>query len=159
MLSLTNTLKAGAPYTLTFSNGAFLNFAADSSVEADLAQRLSALGMGRVTEVSRAAFSDRYAVTILPAVTMPLRDMVEAFGFVWPQVGFPQATFLFAEGGVESSQPGGMAELLPEVGEKIGETVTATLSATMRPLLPLLVVGGILVVLVLFWPRIAAGRA
>ncbi len=159
MLSLTSTLKKGMPYTLTFDGRAVFNFAGVSSIKEDLAARLGDLGMGEVTDVSRALFSNYYAVTIIPAETMPLSDMVAAFVWVWPLVGFPDASFLSAEGGMESSQPGGMAELLPSVGKAVGETVSDTIGATLRPLVPYLVIGAAIVVVVVFWPRIVAGRA
>lgn len=108
-------LTAGNQYVFTFESGEWLFLGSTATIRFDLAERMA--NFGEVISVTRGLFSDRYIVTIVPTVNVTLNDWISAFDVSWRDMGYDNIIFVASEGGVISSQPGGISEIVPQVGE------------------------------------------
>lgn len=135
VLSLNDTLAIGTPATFTFEeSGWFFLFETESSILQGLQERMG--NYGYVSSVSRPLFSDRWVVTINPVAQVTLSDWLSAFDASWRDMGYT-VTFIQAEGGSVSTQPGGVSQLLPSLGTTIGETA----QQIIKPLFTYILIG------------------
>jgi hypothetical protein len=93
--------------------------------------------LGQITSVTRSLFSDRYVVTILSTSNVSLVDWLSAFDVSWRDMGWDSIVFDMAEEGMISSQPGGVGELIPDIGGVVGGTVVEII----KPLFPYILLG------------------
>lgn len=119
-LSLNDTLSIGTPATFTFEeSGWFFVFETESSILQGLRERMG--NYGYISSVSRPLFSDRWVITVSPIAQATLSDWMSAFDVSWRDMGY-DVSFIQAEGGSVSTQPGGVTQILPSAGQVIGET-------------------------------------
>jgi len=126
VLLTSNYLSIGQQYTFTWESGEWFFLDTTGVIQADLNERMA--NYGEVISVTRGLFSDRYIVTIVPMVETTLDNWLLAFDNSWQDMGYDNIIFISAEGGTVSTQPGGVAEVIPQVGE-------VAVSA-LKPILP-----------------------
>jgi len=131
-------------YIFTFEPKLFLGLFAfginESQIRINLNERLA--NYGTVISVSRPFFSSNLLVRIIPSVNVSLQDWLNAIGVSLEDMGMEETSFIMAEGGTVSSQPGGVQELMPSIGTSIGSTIGAALSSAIQPLFPYLLIAG-----------------
>jgi hypothetical protein len=126
LLISNSILRTGQPYTFTYAHGRIFEYNSQEWVQSQLAPLVSDLGS--VYGVERPFFSDHYVITVVPSIDESLETWQGLFDYAWRQMGYNSATFVRAEGGTESTQPGGFEQVLPQVGE-------ISVSA-LKPILP-----------------------
>ncbi len=135
VLSLDNTLSPGTPATFTFQeSGWFFFFERASSILQGLRDRMG--NYGDIISVSRPLFSDRWVIVITPTTQATLSDWLSAFDTSWKDMGYT-VTFIQAEGGIISTQPGGVTQILPSIGTTIGETA----QSIIKPIFTYVLIG------------------
>ena len=115
ILLLSDILTAGNQFTFSFESGEWFFLGSTSTIRSGLAERMA--NFGEVISVVRGLFSDRYIVTVVPTVNATLNDWLSVFDVSWRDMGYDNITFVAAEGGVVSTQPGGLIEIMPQIGE------------------------------------------
>ena len=127
ILTSDNILSTGQPYTFTYSYGSRLfEYRSQEWVQGQLSSLLSDLGS--VYSVERPLFSDHYIITVIPIMDESLEAWTSLIDWAFVQMGYGSAIFIRAEGGVASTQPGGLSQIIPQIGD-----ITAS---TLKPLLP-----------------------
>jgi hypothetical protein len=142
VLSGAQVLEVGQPYTFTFSFPWYSQYPSSSEAMSFLGSTLS--GAANVISASRGLFSGNFVVTIVPtAASLTVDDLVSAFSDAWKSAPWYIAspTFVQAEGGAISTQPGGVSQLLPEVTGEVGQVVGQSITAAIKPLLPYILLG------------------
>jgi hypothetical protein len=123
ILSMSDTLSPGTPATFTFQKSGILGslffFDSDASILQGLQDRMG--NYGNMVSVSRPLFSDRWVIVVTPAAQATLSDWLSAFDVSWRDMGYT-VDFIQAEGGIVSTQPGGVSQILPSLGSVIGTT-------------------------------------
>jgi len=114
-LLTSNILGTGQIYTFAFESGEWFFFDTTGTIQSGLRERMA--NYGEVISVTRGLFSDRYIVTVIPTVETTLNNWLSAFDTSWRDIGYDNIIFISAEGGTVSTQPGGIAEVVPQVGE------------------------------------------
>ena len=114
-LLTSNILRAGQPATFTFESGEWFFFDVTGAIQAGLNERMS--NYGEVIKVTRSLFSDRYIVTVIPMTETTVGNWLSAFDASWRDMGYDNIIFISAEGGMVSAQPGGITEVIPQIGE------------------------------------------
>lgn len=135
VLLTSNYLSVGQQYVFTFESGEWFFLGGTGSIQSDLNERMA--NIGQVIGVTRGLFSDRYIVTVIPTDEVTLNTWISAFDASWKDMEYDNITFITAEGGLISSQPGGIKELLPDIGGTVGQTVTGII----KPLFPYILIG------------------
>jgi len=115
VLLTSNILSIGQQYTFTFESGEWFFLDTTGVIQADLNERMA--NYGEVISVTRGLFSDRYIVIVIPTVETTLDNWLSAFDSSWRDMRYDNIIFISAEGGTVSTQPGGIAEVIPQVGE------------------------------------------
>jgi hypothetical protein len=134
-----NVLVAGNQYVFTFESGEWFFFGSISTIRDGLNERLA--NFGTITGVSRGFFSDRYVVNVVPSVNVTLSDWLSAFDVSWRDMGYDSITFVSAEGGLVSTQPGGVSEVVGNVLPSLGSAVGSTASEILKPIYPYILIG------------------
>ena len=123
ILSTSDVLSPGTPATFTFQKSGILGslffFDSDASILQGLQDRMG--NYGNMVSVSRPLFSDRWVIIVTPIAQITLSDWLSAFDVSWRDMGY-DVTFIQAEGGTVSTQPGGVSQILPSLGSVIGTT-------------------------------------
>ena len=152
ILSMASIPSVGSPVTFTFQKGGWVSFdfSSDTEILQGLRERIS--NYGDVIKVSRPLFSNRYVITILPSTSVSISEWLNAFDTIWKDMGYDNITFLQAEGGSVSTEPGGVSQIgqsiLPDVGGAVGSTVSSIIYPIIGPLLPyVLILGGVYLLL------------
>ena len=130
ILLSSNILSIGQTYSFTFESGEWFFFDNTGEIQAGLNERMA--NLGEIVSVTRSLFSDRYIVIVVPTNETTLGDWLSAFDVSWRDIGYDNIIFITAEGGILSTQPGGIAQVIPQVGE----VAASTLASTLKPLLP-----------------------
>ncbi len=117
ILTSSNILSVGQPYTFSFSHGRVFEYNSSEWVQGQLSSLMSDLG--EVQSVSRPLFSDHYIITVIPTMQESLDTWKGLFAYAWNYMGYNSAIFIRAEGGVESTQPGGFEQVMPQVGQVV----------------------------------------
>ncbi|MCL6542089.1 MAG: hypothetical protein K6T87_16150 [Roseiflexus sp.] len=131
-------LSPNNTYVFTFDHGRIFEYRSAEWVLENLRKRLS--NYGYVVSVSRPIFSDRYSVVVMPSVSVSLENWLDAFDSSWKDMGYNNYTFIRAEEGEVTTQPGGLPQIIPSGAEVIGQTVQQAVS----PFIPyVLLLGGI----------------
>ena len=154
------SLEIGQQYTFTFSFPWFSQYPSSADAISFLGGSLA--GAANVVNASRGLFSQNFVVTIVPTVSLTVDEFIAAFSDAWKNAPWyvSSPTFVQAEGGSTSTQPGGVAQLLPEITGDISSTVGSTITATIKPLLPYLLLGiGGYLFLTIGLPKIMASTA
>jgi len=125
-LLTSNILSIGQTYSFTFESGGWFFWDVTGTIQAGLRERMA--NYGEIISVTRGLFSDRYVVTVIPTVETTVDNWLSAFDSSWKDMGYDNVIFITAEGGTVSTQPGGISEVVPQVGE-------VALSA-LKPILP-----------------------
>jgi len=125
-LLTSNYLSIGQQYVFTFESGEWFFFDTTGSIQADLNERLA--NIGQVISVMRGLFSDRYVITVIPTDEVTLDTWLMTFDASWKDMGYDNIIFITAEGGTISTQPGGISQVIPQIGD--------VAASTLRPLLP-----------------------
>ncbi len=154
-------LRTGNEYIFTFEHGRIFEYRSDSWVEQNIRERIA--NFGQVISVKRPLFSNRYLITVIPTVDAPLSDWLNVFDVIWRDMGYGKASFLVAEEGRISTQPGGVIEIAKRTGEEILKPVTGTVgeavATLVKPVFPyVLVLGGVALLVWLGGPKIAKVR-
>ncbi len=141
VLLTSNVLRIGQPATFTFESGEWFFFDTTGDIQAGLNERIS--NYGEIISVTRGLFSDRYIVTVVPVIETTVGNWLSAFDVSWRDMGYDNIIFISVEGGAVSTQPGGISQVIPQVGE-------VAVSA-LKPILPyaLLFVGAYLAITML----------
>jgi hypothetical protein len=156
ILNLNNTLNADNQYVFTFTLGTWLFPPSEDSVKQQVQIDISNIAW--VSKVNRPLFSDRYEIVIIPSDNLTLEQWLNVFDSVFKDMGYPDYTFVSAEGGSESSSPGGIEEILSDVGGVVGDTTASTAKAILTPLIPYIVIGGIIYLGILTLPTLLMKR-
>lgn len=158
ILGRNDVLMPSQKYTFTFVFPWYSQYPSDSDAIQFLNQSLG--GAAQVISSSRALFSSNYVVTIIPSVSLTVDEFISAFSDAWK--GAPwyvaEPTFVQVEGGVVSSQPGGLVELASSVTGGTAEAAAAAAKAAIKPLLPYILIGGGILALITFGPQLVKGR-
>lgn len=125
-LLTSNILRIGQPATFTFESGEWFFWDVTGTIQAGLNERMA--NYGEVISVTRGLFSDRYIIVVIPTVETTLDNWLSAFDSSWRDMGYDNIIFISAEGGTVSTQPGGIAEVVPQIGE--------VAVSTLKPILP-----------------------
>jgi hypothetical protein len=148
VLLTSNILGAGQSYVFTFESGELLFLGSTSTIKDGLAERMA--NYGEVISVSRGLFSDRYIVTVVPTGSVSLSDWLSAFDVSWRDLGYNNITFVQAEGGLVSTQAGGVLEITQKAGEEILAPLGGAVASGLKPFLPyILAVAGVYFLIVL----------
>lgn len=115
ILLSSDILTAGNQFVFTFESGEWFFLGSTSTIRSGLAERMA--NFGEVVSVTRGLFSDRYIVTVVSTINAALSDWLSVFDVSWRDMGYDNITFVAAEGGAVSSQPGGLIEMVPQIGE------------------------------------------
>ncbi len=126
VLLTSNYLSIGQQYTFTWESGEWFFFDTTGSIQAGLNERLA--NIGQVISVIRGLFSDRYVITVIPTDKVTLDTWLMAFDSSWKDMGYDNVIFITAEGGTVSTQPGGISEVIPQIGE--------VAASALKPILP-----------------------
>lgn len=126
VLLTSNYLSIGQQYTFTFESGEWFFFDTTGSIQSDLNERLA--NIGQVISVTRGLFSDRYVITVIPTDEVTLDTWLMAFDSSWKDMGYDNIIFITAEGGTISTQPGGLSQVIPQVGDIV--------AGGLKPMLP-----------------------
>jgi len=78
-------------------------------------------------------------IVIVPTMDVSVSDWVSAFDTSWKDMGYGGASLVQVEGGVVSTAPGGVQQILPEMGTIVGTTAASIL----KPLLPYVLIVGV----------------
>jgi len=132
-----NSQKLGVNmlYTITYSSGNFFNLwrngkiDSDANVKQDISDRFLE---GTIIDVDRTAFSGRFAISFVPSVQHDLAYWKDTFQAILYDIGFPDAAYVTSEGGSESSQPGGAAQIASSATSAVKDTASSALDATKR---------------------------
>lgn len=134
ILTFDSILRPGNQYVFTFSSGRLFEYRSEDWVLKNLRERLS--NFGYVVSVNRPFFSDRYVVVVQPSVPVSLYDFLNAFDVSWKDMGYENYSFIQAEEGTVSTQPGGLPQVIPSAGEVASQTVYSM----VKPFVPYLFV-------------------
>jgi len=129
-LLTSDILQVGNQYTFTFESGEWFFFDTTGEIQAGLNERMA--NIGQVTSVVRGLFSDRYVVTVIPTDFVTLNTWLMAFDASWKDMGYDNIIFIASEGGTVSTHPGGIAQVVPQIGE--------VAASTLKPLIPYAIV-------------------
>jgi len=152
ILSSNEYLGVGNEYVFTFAHGRFFEYNSSEWVKGALAERLSS--WGDVLTVNRPLFSDHYIIVVKPTFDMDLTTWLQAFDYAWKDMGYSSYSFVSAEVGSISSQPGGFEQL----GKQVGETIGGSIGEITKPLLPYILIGGGVYLAILLLPSLMAAR-
>jgi len=130
-------LKSGSQYTFTWSHGRFFEYNTEAWVKENLNYRLQ--NFGEVVSTNRPLFSDHWVIVIVPTMDVSVSDWVSAFDASWKDMGYGGASLVQVEGGAVSTAPGGVQQIIPEVGTIVGKTAFEIL----KPLLPYVLIAGV----------------
>jgi len=125
-LLTSNYLSIGQQYTFTWESGEWFFWDSTGEIQVALNERLA--NIGQVISVTRGLFSDRYIVTVIPTDEVTLNTWLMAFDASWKDMGYDSIIFITAEGGAISTQPGGISQVIPQVGD--------IAASTLKPFLP-----------------------
>lgn len=141
VLSRDQILEIGQKYTFTFSFPWYSQYPSSSEAMSFLGASLS--GAASVVNVSRGLFSGNFVVTIVPVTSLTMDEFISAFSDAWKNAPWYVAspTFIQAEGGAISTQPGGVSQFLPEVTGEVGQVIGQSITAAVKPLLPYILLG------------------
>jgi hypothetical protein len=153
ILNLYQELKPGNSYIFTFSHGRIFEYRSEDWVLSNLRDRMS--NYGNIVSVRRPLFSDRYTIVVIPTTTATLYDWLEAFDSSWKDMGYYNYTFIQAEVGTVSTQPGGLEQVVPKTGEIVSKTVKEVIS----PFAPyIIILGGIYLLFKIGIPEYAKAK-
>ncbi len=156
ILSMNDTLSSGTSATFTFETtgffGSFFAFVSETSILEGLRERMA--NYGNILSVTRYFLSDRFVVTVIPDTQVTLLDWLSAFDVSWRDMGWDNIAFIQAEGGTVSTQPGGVAQILPSIGSVIGTTA----QGIIKPIFTYVLIGIIVYVGVKTLPQMAKRR-
>ena len=131
-------LKPGNRYVFTFSSGRWFEYQSEDWVLQNLRERMA--NYGYIVSVRRPLFSDRYTVVVIPTTQVRLADWLESFDVSWRDMGYNSYSFILAEEGAISTQPGGIEQTLPSFTSTVGETVSKTAMSMIKPFLPYILI-------------------
>ena len=152
ILSTSDTLSPGTPATFTFQeSGWFFFFESESSILQGLRDRMG--NYGDIVSVSRPLFSDRWVIIVTPIAQITLSDWLSAFDVSWRDMGYT-VDFIQAEGGIVSTQPGGISQILPSLGSVIGTTA----QEIIKPVFTYVLIGVIVYAGIKTLPQMMAKR-
>ncbi len=146
-------LGSGNQYVFTFTSGEWFFLHSTDTIRVDLADRMA--NLGQIMSVTRSLFSDRYVVTVLSTSNVSLADWLSAFDVSWRDMGWDSIVFDMAEEGMISSQPGGVSELIPDIGGTVGRTAGEIAAGAIKPLFPYILIGLAIYVML---PQLIHGR-
>ncbi len=147
LLSRSDILAQGEPYTFTYTSGEKLQ---DSESWVLEQLRFFMVNYGGVQSVARGFLSGRYVVTVIPSHEYDLADWMAGFEWSFQQMGWENNLFIQAEGGKVSGSPGGLKQAVVEtvtgIAETVGGAAAGGLGAMLKELAPylILVAGGLL---------------
>lgn len=142
ILTYNSILEPGNQYVFTFSIGRLFEYRSDDWVLYNLRERMS--NYGYIVSVSRPLFSNRYIVIVNPTERVSLNEWLEAFDVSWRDMGYGNYSFIQAETGAVSTQPGGVSQIIPSITATVGESAKSLIS----PIFPYLAIfGGIFILL------------
>jgi hypothetical protein len=140
MLS-TNKLNPGQSYTFTYDVGFVVGVIIGTEDYVLTHLRPVMADFADIIKVEHAFLSKKFAVTIVPKVTMSLEEWLNFFKYAWEQIGYVSTQFIQAESGAVTSAPGGIKggaiDITKGVAEAAGESVTTAL----KGLAPVLIIG------------------
>lgn len=139
-----SVLRPRNEYVFTFEHGRIFEYRSDSWVLENLRDRMA--NYGDVISVNRPLFSSRYLVTVIPTLERSLAEWVSAFDSSWKDMGYGNAVFVMAEEGRVASEPGGVAQIIPEIPKLTGELV--------KPVLPYALLLGVGYIMIKALPKI-----
>jgi len=151
-LLTSDVLQVGNQYVFTFESGEWFFFDSTGDIQVGLNERMA--NIGAISSVIRGLFSDRYIVTVIPTDEVSLNTWLMAFDASWKDMGYDHITFITSEGGTVSTQPGGIVELIPNIGGTAGRTVTEII----KPLFPYILIGIVVYAGIKMLPEIIQGR-
>ncbi len=125
-LLTSDILQVGNQYTFTFESGEWFFFDSTGEIQVGLNERMA--NIGAISKVVRGLFSDRYIVTVIPTDEVTLNTWLMAFDASWKDMGYDHIIFITSEGGTVSTQSGGIAQVIPQIGD--------IAAGTLKPILP-----------------------
>lgn len=138
-LTSADILKAGDRYTFTFDHGRIFEYHDITWIVGQLSFYMQ--NYGHIITADRTLFSDRYVIVVEPTLTATLQQWLDAFDYSWEHMGYGKATFIIAEGGIGSSEPGGVNSLAKQVGGAVGGFTAGTISGILKEIWPYLALG------------------
>lgn len=160
ILGLDSVPPVGQQTTFTFQKagifGSIFLFDSDAAILSALRERMG--NYGNIISASRPFFSDRWTIVVIPTASVTVSQWLDAFDSSWKDMGY-EVSFIQAETGGISTQPGGVAQIIPSITETAGEAAAAAVKPLIeaaKPLLPYIVIGGIAFLLITMGPSLLA---
>ena len=151
-------MSPGTSYTFTYSPTFWdnikhpLDVDSPSAIQAGLVVAMGNYGMNTITGVSRGLFANTWAIIVVPDMQTNVQNWLDAFAAAFSDMGY-SPSFVQAETGTSSSQPGGLQQVVSEAASGIGSTIAGTTGSLLKPMLPYLLIGGAIYFVILTKPK------
>lgn len=150
ILTSKNTLVPGQTYTFTYDAGLVVGVLIGTTDYILTHLRPIMQDFCDIIKVDHAFLSKKFTVTIVPKIQMDLDEWQNFFRYAWDTIGYTSTVFITAEGGLVSTQPGGIKGGVTDVTKGITDVTGQTISSTLSSLSPILLIAGAGLAAILF---------